>query len=191
MVAGDPHFRINFGNKKDICFDISGHNGTVFNLLHEPKSGLVINGQIRDQVWKHHRSHRLGKIGVISPGGGRIEFDIDTIRTYSSRGEARIFNYDSYSGLIRVDDIILSTQSLQKFRHKGAVFDVNGSTFSVSIKDSKQSLKFYIDNERSIEHGVNGLLGYTMAESYNVRTTIQPIIEYLTAYLFSSMMTVH
>ena len=49
-----------------------------------------MNGQIRDQVWKHHRSHRLNKIGVIS-------FAIDIIETYTARGEARVFNYDTYS----------------------------------------------------------------------------------------------
>ena len=108
-----------------------------------------------------------------------IEFDIDSVKTYSSSGEARVFNYDSYSGLISVDDIILSTQSLEKFRHKGAVFDVSGSTFSISIKESKQSLKFYIDNERSIEHGVNGLLGFTMAEAYNVRLTGSQIFHWV------------
>ena len=58
---------------------------------------MIINGEIRDQVWKHHRSHRLNKIGVISPGGARIAFDINTIETYTTNGEARIFNYDTYS----------------------------------------------------------------------------------------------
>ena len=67
---------------------------------------------------------------------------------------------------------------------KSAVFDVNGSTFSVSIKESKQSLKFYIDNERSIEHGVNGLLGFTMAESYTVRITVLPLFKYIAYYIF-------
>ena len=167
-VTGDPHFRINFNSQKDICFDIAGHNGTVFNLLHEPKSGLIINGEIRDVVWKNHRSHRLSKIGVISPEGGRVAFSLDGIETFTHSGEARRFDYNTYAGMIMVDDIMLSTQSLERFRHKGATFEVGDSTFSISIKDSKQSIKFYIDNERHIETGVDGLLGFTMAQSYTV-----------------------
>ena len=167
-VTGDPHFRINFINQKDICFDISGHNGTVFNLLHEPKSGLIINGEVRDVVWKNHRSHRLAKIGVISPEGARVAFSMDAIETYTSSGEVRRFDYNTYAGMIIVEDIMLSTQTLEKFRHKGASFEVGDSTFSISIKDSKHSLKFYVDNERHLETGVDGLLGFTMAQSYTV-----------------------
>ena len=115
---------------------------------------------------------------MISPEGGRVAFSLDGIETITHSGETRRFDYNTYAGMIVVDDIFLSTQSLEKFRHKGATFDVAGSIFSISIKESKQSLKFYIDHENHIEHGVEGLLGFTMAEAYTVsQNTI--MLEYL------------
>ena len=44
-VVGDPHFRIDFENKKDVCFDFSAGEGVVMNLVNDKKSGLVINGE--------------------------------------------------------------------------------------------------------------------------------------------------
>ena len=81
-ATGDPHFRIIFDGT-DICYDIAGHDGTVFNLLHEPSTGLTINGQIVDTVSKSHRSHRLAKIGVISPNGGMVAFNATAIETHA------------------------------------------------------------------------------------------------------------
>ena len=46
-----------FAHATDICFDISGHDGTVFNLLHEATTGLIINGEITDTIYKSHRAH--------------------------------------------------------------------------------------------------------------------------------------
>ena len=83
LATGDPHFRIHFAQATDICFDMSGHDGTVFNLLHEPASGLVINGQIVDTVYKSKHAHRLAKIGVISPMGGMVAFNTTAIETHT------------------------------------------------------------------------------------------------------------
>ena len=86
MVTGDPHFRINFNSGFDICFDVSGQDGTILNLIHEPDTGLVINGQIVDSVYKTHHSHRLAKIGVMSPSGGQVAFNSTAIETFTSTG---------------------------------------------------------------------------------------------------------
>ena len=110
---------------------------------------------------------------MISPEGARVAFSMDAIETYTSSGEVRRFDYNTYAGMIIVEDIMLSTQTLEKFRHKGATFEVGDSTFSISIKDSKHSLKFYVDNERHLETGVDGLLGFTMAQSYTV--SLEPV----------------
>ena len=83
VATGDPHFRIQFGQATDICFDMSGHDGAVFNLLHEPSSGLVINGQIVDSVHRAKHAHRLAKIGVISPKGAMVSFNTTAIETHT------------------------------------------------------------------------------------------------------------
>jgi len=86
---------ISFNGAVDICFDISGHDGTVFNLLHEPISGLIINGEITDTVYKSHHAHRLAKIGVISPGGGVVAFNTTNIETFERNGVTKLYTYES------------------------------------------------------------------------------------------------
>ena len=108
-----------FAQASDICFDISGHNGTVFNLLHEPMTGLIINGEITDTVYKSHRAHRLAKIGVISPEGGMVTFNTTNIETFDNNGVRKIYNYDVNSvanGYISVEDVEISINSREKFR---------------------------------------------------------------------------
>lgn len=84
-----------FDDAIDICFDISGHDGTVFNLLHEPISGLIINGEISDTVFKSHHAHRLAKIGIISPEGGIVAFNTTNIETFNSNGVTKLYTYES------------------------------------------------------------------------------------------------
>ena len=84
-----------FDDAVDICFDISGHDGTVFNLLHEPISGLIINGEITDTVYKSHHAHRLAKIGIISPEGGMVAFNTTHIETFDSNGVNKLYTYAS------------------------------------------------------------------------------------------------
>ena len=46
---------------------------------------------------------------------------------------------------------------------------MGGSTFRLAIKESKNSMKFYVDHENHIVDNVEGLLGFTMAKSYEVK----------------------
>ena len=72
-ATGDPHFRVTFpGDELDICFDLDGPNGKVFNLIHDSQTNLVINAEIVDHGLGHHHAHRLGKIGVVSPAGNKV-----------------------------------------------------------------------------------------------------------------------
>ena len=65
---------IRFPNEmKDICFDLDGPNGKVFNLVHDPETHLVINAEIVDHGFGKHHADRLSKIGVISPMGNKVE----------------------------------------------------------------------------------------------------------------------
>ena len=108
-----------FAQATDICFDISGHDGTVFNLLHEPMTGLIINGEITDTVYKSHRAHRLAKIGVISPEGGMVTFNTTNIETFDNNRVRKVYTYDGNSivnGYINVEDVEISINSREKFR---------------------------------------------------------------------------
>ena len=166
----------------------------MFNLLHEPTTGLIINGEITDTIYKSHHAHRLAKIGVISPEGGMVAFNTTTIETFDSNGVARIYTYDftgkiydptskiythGSTGIITVEDIEISINSREKFRHYGATFTVAESTFSIAIKGNKNSLRFEIDHEHHIkDEGIEGLLGFTMAKSYSVSFFTGKIFHY-------------
>ncbi|XP_049588679.1 inter-alpha-trypsin inhibitor heavy chain H3 isoform X3 [Syngnathus scovelli] len=46
-VDGDPHFMIEVPDREDaLCFNINDKPGTIFNLVRDPKSGFVVNGEI-------------------------------------------------------------------------------------------------------------------------------------------------
>ncbi|XP_067288464.1 inter-alpha-trypsin inhibitor heavy chain H3a isoform X1 [Pseudorasbora parva] len=45
-VDGDPHFIIEMPEKNDaLCFNIDDKPGTIFNLVKDPLTGIVVNGQ--------------------------------------------------------------------------------------------------------------------------------------------------
>merc|ERR1719454_290467 len=100
-----------------------------------------------------------------------VAFNATAIETHNSDGTSRLYSYDGYgnAGYIIVDDIDITINSREKFRHYGATFSVAGSTFSIAIKESKNSMKFYIDNEsHTRDKDIEGLLGFTMAQSYTI-----------------------
>ncbi|KAM3622529.1 uncharacterized protein V6R79_026316 [Siganus canaliculatus] len=47
FVDGDPHFIIELPDREDaLCFNINNQPGTIFNLVRDPESGILVNGQI-------------------------------------------------------------------------------------------------------------------------------------------------
>ncbi|KAF7208196.1 inter-alpha-trypsin inhibitor heavy chain 3 [Nothobranchius furzeri] len=47
FVDGDPHFMIELPNRNDaLCFNINDTPGTIFNLVRDSISGILVNGQI-------------------------------------------------------------------------------------------------------------------------------------------------
>uniref|UniRef100_A0A4W6FC05 Inter-alpha-trypsin inhibitor heavy chain H3 n=1 Tax=Lates calcarifer TaxID=8187 RepID=A0A4W6FC05_LATCA len=46
-VDGDPHFMIELPDRGDaLCFNINDKPGTIFTLVRDPESGILVNGQI-------------------------------------------------------------------------------------------------------------------------------------------------
>uniref|UniRef100_A0A3Q1EED8 Inter-alpha-trypsin inhibitor heavy chain H3 n=1 Tax=Acanthochromis polyacanthus TaxID=80966 RepID=A0A3Q1EED8_9TELE len=47
FVDGDPHFMIELPDRDDaLCFNINDKPGTIFNLVRDAQSGILVNGQI-------------------------------------------------------------------------------------------------------------------------------------------------
>ena len=99
-------------------------------------------------------------------------------------GSYKLYNYGT-SQVINVDDIDILVHSHDKFRHIGAEFSVGGSTFNLAIKESKNSMKFYVDHENHIVDNVEGLLGFTMAKSYEVKYRSKSTFKFPTHSIFT------
>lgn len=47
FVDGDPHFMIELPDRNDaLCFNVNDNPGTIFNLVRDQTSGILVNGQI-------------------------------------------------------------------------------------------------------------------------------------------------
>ncbi|XP_066526179.1 inter-alpha-trypsin inhibitor heavy chain H3-like [Hoplias malabaricus] len=68
-VDGDPHFIIECPEKNDaLCFNINDEPGTIFNLVRDPLTGIVVNGQtIGDKKVDpgSKRNTYFGRFGII------------------------------------------------------------------------------------------------------------------------------
>ena len=102
--------------------------------------------------------------------------------TQKSDGIDKLYAYDSSHDFITVDDIDIQVNTREKFRHYGATFSVAGSTFNIAIKETKNSLKFAIENQRHMASDVEGLLGFTMAQSYQVKYSLYNIVPFIDTY---------
>ncbi|CAL8336637.1 unnamed protein product [Merluccius merluccius] len=91
FVDGDPHFMIELPEKEDaLCFNINDSPGTILNLVRDPASGLLVNGQtIGDKmVAPDGQVHTyFGRLGVLHQTMGvRLEVTTEDI-TLSQEGK--------------------------------------------------------------------------------------------------------
>merc|ERR1712003_365149 len=141
-ATGDPHFKIAFPYEmKDICFDLDGPNGKIFNLVHDPTTGLVINAQVTDHGFGHHHADRLSSIGVISPNGNKVIFSTTGITGHGPEGTVS-FSYDN-DEVYNFGDIDISVHNRAQFRHSGATFTVDDSVSSLALKNQRTQSNFY------------------------------------------------
>ncbi|XP_016331786.1 inter-alpha-trypsin inhibitor heavy chain H3-like [Sinocyclocheilus anshuiensis] len=69
FVDGDPHFIIELPDQNDaLCFNIDDKPGTIFNLVRDPLTGIVVNGQIigDKKVIPGNKIHTyFGRFGIV------------------------------------------------------------------------------------------------------------------------------
>lgn len=81
QVDLDPHFIVYAqGLELPLCFDYHGHNGAIMNLIRDPVSGIIVNGQVTSSAEWPRLTYftslffRLGKVNItITPD--RMEVD--------------------------------------------------------------------------------------------------------------------
>uniref|UniRef100_A0A8C3TE72 Inter-alpha-trypsin inhibitor heavy chain 2 n=1 Tax=Chelydra serpentina TaxID=8475 RepID=A0A8C3TE72_CHESE len=82
-VDNDPHFIIHLlKSQENICFNIDSEPGKILNLVSDPDSGVVINGQLIGAKKRENKklSTYFGKIGFYFKNKGlKVEISTETI----------------------------------------------------------------------------------------------------------------
>uniref|UniRef100_A0A8C6TVD7 Inter-alpha-trypsin inhibitor heavy chain H3 n=1 Tax=Neogobius melanostomus TaxID=47308 RepID=A0A8C6TVD7_9GOBI len=81
LVDGDPHFLIELPNREDaLCFNINDKPGTIFTLVKDQDSGVLVNGQIIGDkaVPPNGQIHTyFGRFGIVHQTLG-VNLDVST-----------------------------------------------------------------------------------------------------------------
>uniref|UniRef100_A0A671NED9 Inter-alpha-trypsin inhibitor heavy chain H3 n=1 Tax=Sinocyclocheilus anshuiensis TaxID=1608454 RepID=A0A671NED9_9TELE len=99
-VDGDPHFIIELPDQNDaLCFNIDDKPGTIFNLVRDPLTGIVVNGQtIGDKkVIPGNKMHTyFGRFGIIHEKFGiRLMVSTNEILVSEKGKQAKFFWTDT------------------------------------------------------------------------------------------------
>ena len=169
-VEGDPHFSVSFSDKPDLCFDYNAGNGTVFDILRDLSTGLAIQGLIIQSGSRTHFSNRLDGLAFKSPAGVEVKI---------SNQNVKILHHNSIKTLdlevdrtLVVSDVETTIYSRQRMRHRTVSIKIGPSTFSITVKSEKKSMKFHIDEWNRSVTKLDGLLGFVMANSYKVSENV-------------------
>ncbi|XP_040889346.1 inter-alpha-trypsin inhibitor heavy chain H3-like [Toxotes jaculatrix] len=165
FVDGDPHFMIELPDRDDaLCFNINDKPGTIFTLVRDPDSGILVNGQIigdkkippdgkiNTYFWRFGIVHRT--LGV------RLEVSTQDISVFQDGKRVRLLWSDTASLKGPNVDLLVT----------------KGRSLTVTLKDSvkfvillhkvwekhpyhRDYLGFYTLDSHLLSPSVHGLLG--------------------------------
>ncbi|XP_029455298.1 inter-alpha-trypsin inhibitor heavy chain H3-like [Rhinatrema bivittatum] len=165
-VDSDPHFILQIPEKKDaICFNINEGKGVVLNLINDPESGVVVNGQLIGDKGVSSAAKMpntyFGKIGIVYKGLDlRIEATPQTIAILNGRDNS-VFSW--------LDTLSLDQDGLTLIinRKKNLVVSMgDGAKFVVVLHqvwkkhpEHQDFLGFYTLDTHMFSERTHGLLG--------------------------------
>ncbi|XP_032893227.1 inter-alpha-trypsin inhibitor heavy chain H3-like [Amblyraja radiata] len=87
IVDSDPHFITSVNSHKDtVCFNIDGKPGLILNLITDPYTGFVVNGQLigEKKVEKNKKINTyFGKFGIVNSNMDvKVEVSTDATTVY-------------------------------------------------------------------------------------------------------------
>ncbi|XP_059185015.1 inter-alpha-trypsin inhibitor heavy chain H3-like [Centropristis striata] len=163
---GDPHFMIELPDKDDaLCFDINDKPGTIFNLVKDPKSGFVVNGQIigkkkvkEDGNFKTY----FGRFGIVHKKLG-VQLDVSTqhISVFYNGKQVKLLWSDTASIKETDMDLRLSKNSslTVTLRHSVKFMVIRHTKVWKRRHDQQDYLGFYTLDSHHLSASVHGLLG--------------------------------
>ncbi|KAI4873910.1 hypothetical protein NFI96_023976, partial [Prochilodus magdalenae] len=164
-VDGDPHFIIELPNKNDaLCFNIKDKPGTIFNLVKDPLTGTIVNGQtIGDKKLDpaNKGSTYFGRFGIIHEKFGiRLMISTQEILVSEHGKQAKLYWSDSSSikGL-NMDLLVTKDRSLTVTLKNSVKFVIILHKVWKRHPYHQDYLGFYTLDSHLFSQKVHGLLG--------------------------------
>uniref|UniRef100_A0A671VC37 Inter-alpha-trypsin inhibitor heavy chain H3 n=1 Tax=Sparus aurata TaxID=8175 RepID=A0A671VC37_SPAAU len=163
---GDPHFMIELPERDDaLCFNINDKPGTILNLVRDPKSGFVVNGQIigkKKVVPDGKINTYFGRLGIIHGKlGVRLEVSTQGISVFYDGKQVNLLWSDAVSIKETNMDLSLTKNcSLTVTLRHSVKFEVIRHTkVWKRRRDHQDYLGFYTLDSHHLSAWVHGLLG--------------------------------
>ncbi|XP_078066294.1 inter-alpha-trypsin inhibitor heavy chain H3-like [Mustelus asterias] len=161
----DPQFIISINNHSDaICLNIDGKPAEILNLVTDPHTGLVVNGQLTGEqaaVTNKKVNIHFGKFGIVSKKTGvKVEVSTQTITLIHGEG-THTFPWSATASLTSVSFSI----SIVKNRNLTLTMD-DAATFVILLHRVRKHrpvhrhfLGFYTHDSHRLSNMTHGLLG--------------------------------
>ncbi|XP_072137006.1 inter-alpha-trypsin inhibitor heavy chain H3-like [Mobula birostris] len=177
-VDSDPHFIISANNHNDaVCFNIDGKPGSVLNLISDPYTGFVVNGQlIGDKKIENNKKINtyFGRFGIMNSNMD-IKFEVSTEAiTVFHRKEKMIFPWSATASITK------QSFSISIAKEKNVTVTIgDDATFVILLHRvwkyhplHRDFLGFYTLEGHQLSNMTHGLLGQfyggVSAEIYNI-----------------------
>ena len=92
---------------------------------------------------------------------------VEVIEPNDVSNTSQVLDLDTGATVI-VGDAELIVYSRKRMKHRGVSVKIGESTFTVTVKSEKKSMKFLIEEWHHPTNTIDGLLGFVMSESYEV-----------------------
>ncbi|XP_061780013.1 inter-alpha-trypsin inhibitor heavy chain H3-like [Nerophis lumbriciformis] len=165
-VDGDPHFMVELPDRDDaLCFNINDKPGTIFNLVRDPKSGFVVNGEIIEKkkfVKDQKMSTYFGRLGISHKTLGlKLEVNTQDISLFYGGKQVQLL----WSDLTSLKDTSMNLQLTKNcsltvtLRHSVKFTVIRHTKVWKRRHDQQHYLGFYTLENRHLSDSVHGLLG--------------------------------
>uniref|UniRef100_A0A672I0G4 Inter-alpha-trypsin inhibitor heavy chain H3 n=1 Tax=Salarias fasciatus TaxID=181472 RepID=A0A672I0G4_SALFA len=164
-VDGDPHFMIELPDRHDaLCFNINDKPGTIFNLVSDPESGIVVHGQIiGDKKISPDGTMNtyFGSFGIIHQTlGVRLEVNTQEISVFQDNKQVKLLWSDTAAvkGL-NMDLLVTKDRSLTVTLKDSVKFVILLHKVWAKHPYHRDYLGFYTVDSHLLSPSVHGLLG--------------------------------
>uniref|UniRef100_A0A8C4HSL6 Inter-alpha-trypsin inhibitor heavy chain H3 n=1 Tax=Dicentrarchus labrax TaxID=13489 RepID=A0A8C4HSL6_DICLA len=165
-VDGDPHFMIELPERDDaLCFNVNDKPGTIFNLVRDPKSGFVVNGQIigkKKVVQDANTNTYFGRLGIIHQKlGVRLEVSTQDISVFHDGKQFKLLWSDAASIKETNVDFSLTKNCCLTvtLRHSVKFMVIRHKKVWKRRREHQDYLGFYTLDSHHLSASVHGLLG--------------------------------